>query len=337
MAGSLEICQVCLKHMDDPRILPCHHSFCLKCLEFATVSTKSCPECKMKFEIPKGGLEKLKKNDFIEQLNILKHNNINCDACDANKAVKYCVECSFNYCSTCLGPHGKFPATSNHQLETARISKLENQINKYSNCDEHSDVMNLFCENCNVAICGHCLALNHNAHKLKPISKYFETAKYKIEEDIKFKEQIIKDIVTKYNSSEITMHDNMIKASNLKQEIQEKGESVKKAVDLIVDELIKNVDEELKQHKKEADDIMEELKNMEANTKAQIEILKQQLSSLNYQNMAEILSKVMDKKPTSITPKYSKIFSISLISEVDETSCNLKKLVGCLGKGLNFL
>ena len=337
MAASLGICKVCQqKYMDDPRILPCHHSFCLKCLESSIVSTKSCPTCKMEFEMPEGGLKDLKKNEFILQLNILKQNSINCDSCNAKQATKYCVDCSLNYCSTCLVPHKKIPTTSNHRLEATRTSKLENKIYKYSTCEEHSDVMNLFCEDCKVAICGHCLALSHNAHKLKPVSKYFETAKYKIEEDIKIKEEIIKDIETNCKSSLDVMHANVVKASNLKQEIQEKGEGIKKAVDSIVVELIEKVDEKLKRHQKEADSVVEELKNMEANLKAQIETLKQQINILNYENMVEMSSMVLDRKPFSNILKYSRIIDVSLINGDDEINTHLRKLIGSLGKGLNF-
>ena len=58
--------------MVDPRILTCAHSFCLKCLK-STVSILSpkCPTCQIEFQIPEGGMEELKKNEFIEQLNNL--------------------------------------------------------------------------------------------------------------------------------------------------------------------------------------------------------------------------------------------------------------------------
>ena len=147
---SFEVCRICMTYMIDPRILPCSHSFCLKCLESSIILTKSskCPTCQMDFEIPQGGLEDLKKNAFIEQLNILKQNTIKCDSCKENQAVKFCVECSYNYCSTCLEHHARIPIARNHQLQSA--TKTDISINKYSIFDKHSELMTLVCKNCRI-------------------------------------------------------------------------------------------------------------------------------------------------------------------------------------------
>ena len=75
-----DICKICNKSMIDPRILPCSHSFCLRCLESSNTSNNncsSCPSCAIVFDMPQGGLMNLKKNEFIESLKNLRLSNAN--------------------------------------------------------------------------------------------------------------------------------------------------------------------------------------------------------------------------------------------------------------------
>ena len=55
---SLLECLICLETFDDPRTLPCLHSFCKKCLEdFVEGKHKdelNCPVCRCKFSLNEG-------------------------------------------------------------------------------------------------------------------------------------------------------------------------------------------------------------------------------------------------------------------------------------------
>ena len=69
MEGALHVCNICSRLMADPRMLPCGHSFCLKCLVSSSVlKGSSCPTCQIEFKIPDGGLMYLKRNEFIDKL-----------------------------------------------------------------------------------------------------------------------------------------------------------------------------------------------------------------------------------------------------------------------------
>lgn len=324
--NSLEFCGVCKKTMVDPRILDCSHSFCLQCLErtLLLLSTR-CPTCNNEFQVPEGGLKDLKKNEFIEQLNVFNENNMNCDGCNANKAIKYCVDCNFNYCPTCLVTHGRIPASSDHQLRRVTSTK------GFSNCEKHSDLITLFCTDCNNILCDQCLDLSHNDHKTMNITEYFESLKKKFEDQINANEKTIENVGHFHKRSEATIRDNELKASNLKEEIKQRGEDLKKVVDSIVGGLIKKVDEELKQLQNEADVIMKEQKDMETNLKVQTEILKQELNNLNYENLVEASSCIANK--TQRIPKYSENFRLSLCCEINEPRISLEKTLGTLKKG----
>ena len=336
--NSLEQCNVCRKTMIDPRILECSHSFCLKCLESSTVSDESprCPTCQIAFLRPHGGNKYLKKNEFIEQLNNLKERNINCDVCRENEAVKYCVECSFNYCSTCLVLHGRIPTSSNHalQLITGRkYETLQKDTNGLSNltCDEHSELIKLFCKDCNVVLCDQCL--NQCDHVTQDISQYFETVKLEIEEKLEIKEEFIRNVIINLEDARRNMCEDEFKASILKREIKKRGEVVKKAVDLYVSKLIKSVDKESKKHQKQADAVMKELENMKSNSDADIQSLKEHLSNLNYKNVIEKLSAFENRNEN--IPKYSESFEVTFVYESSQPQMNLEKTLGSLRKGLH--
>ena len=327
---SLEICNICKTLMVDSRILQCAHSFCLKCLESSINSKDSpkCPTCQIEFQIPEGGMEELKKNEFIEQLNNLKQSTIICESCIKNQAIKFCVDCSFNYCSTCLVHHGRIPSTNNHQLQATTPTKEKINTKKYQICKEHSDVMNLFCKECEVVVCDSCLVLNHSSHCMKHVSQVFESMKIDIEENLRKHEDIVEDVVANHKKYQAIMESNEVKASDLKKEIQERGEDLKKVVDSIVDELIENVDKELKRLNNEADDVLKELKNMETNLNAQIESLKQQLSNLNYENMFQSASDTI--YINEFNPKLCPGFNVKFLSGINQPLKTLKGTFGTL-------
>ena len=202
--ANIEICKLCMRCMIDPRILPCSDSFCLKCLESSEISKNSskCPVCQIPFKLPKGGLKELKKNEFINCLSDLKHNHNVCDGCKKNQAINFCVDCSFNYCSTCLEHHGRFPTTSNHQLRPISSKVKEINVNKYSTCKEHSKEKCLLCLDCKIALCDHCSSLKHKNHKIKPTSEHFESVRIKFEQSLKSKKGILKNVCLNLKSVE---------------------------------------------------------------------------------------------------------------------------------------
>ena len=329
-----EICQTCNSSINDPRILSCSHRFCLKCLEsspFARESSK-CPTCLVKFELPQGGLANLRKSEFVEHLS--KHEvSVKCDSCKENRAIKFCVGCSFNYCSTCLEYHGRIPTSSNHQLQPPTTStNVEINTNKYSTCKEHLNMMTLFCEDCKVVLCGRCLNSTHSTHNMKHLSEHFHSLKNNLQQDVKMKEEILKNVAANYKSSEAAMRGNELKASNLKKKITGRGEAVKKDLDLVVGELSKNVDKIFKQHQKNAEGVMKELKAMEKDLQVQIETLKEQHKDLNFENLAQ--TPLQGLKFNRNIPEYSANFEFSLLYEPQNQLFNLKKIVGNIGIGL---
>jgi len=63
-------CSVCGGVLNDAKLLPCGHSYCLGCLEGLAGSAVQleCPECHSNCSVPSGGLQSLPPNVYIDAL-----------------------------------------------------------------------------------------------------------------------------------------------------------------------------------------------------------------------------------------------------------------------------
>ena len=111
-------CSICAEEFTDPRILPCVHTFCLKCLEQIGLNKRPgenlpCPVCRSVFKIPDAGIQGIPKNFFMESLlDMHRLSKLDpktlCDACLEDDSVKekpsalmMCIECKQKLCDNC--------------------------------------------------------------------------------------------------------------------------------------------------------------------------------------------------------------------------------------------
>uniref|UniRef100_A0A1X7TCS1 RING-type domain-containing protein n=1 Tax=Amphimedon queenslandica TaxID=400682 RepID=A0A1X7TCS1_AMPQE len=119
-------CPVCLDHYTNPKILPCHHSFCQHCLEGLPLDKKnetyylSCPTCRHCTELPEKGAGAFPVafllNDLKEMYSLTK--------------------------------------------KTADLSNPQE-----TTCSDHGKPLELFCETCDTVICVTCSVRNHKHHE----------------------------------------------------------------------------------------------------------------------------------------------------------------------------
>src|SRR6218665_1360775 len=131
-------CPICMSAFNDPRMLPCIHSFCFECLKRNAEAAEKkpgdrmpCPLCRKDFFIPIDGVDGLQINFFMH--NILEFKTtlqignaiIICDICKVkNKgntgnmptATLRCLECQDNYCDSCVKFHQSQKLSRNHQF-----------------------------------------------------------------------------------------------------------------------------------------------------------------------------------------------------------------------------
>ncbi|KAJ8021082.1 Tripartite motif-containing protein 2 [Holothuria leucospilota] len=99
-------CTICTEPHNEPKMLPCLHSFCLPCLERWARNNHSqsfsCPKCRRKVNLPRDGVCSLPHNFFLvslmerlEEINRLsnEHQDYNCNICRNGNDTMFCLEC----------------------------------------------------------------------------------------------------------------------------------------------------------------------------------------------------------------------------------------------------
>ncbi|XP_053086930.1 tripartite motif-containing protein 2 isoform X3 [Pangasianodon hypophthalmus] len=148
------MCSICLDHYHKPKVLPCLHTFCQRCLQsFVPVHslTLSCPVCRQTSVLPEKGVAALQSNFFITNLmEVLKSQDtelgdedllldintvsteqqLSCPNHGANVKEFYCPVCETAVCEECNSDdhaqHVTVPLT--HVLTQHRASLLQ-QLN----------------------------------------------------------------------------------------------------------------------------------------------------------------------------------------------------------------
>ena len=164
------------------RVLPCGHSFCHKCLEQCLQHRVQngklpCPTCRAPYKVTHAGVTGITKNVFVNKLleatreqggstHEPSHGdpgvNPQCSIEDCSRsAVTYCINCEEYMCNKCEGPHRVNKYTKKHK------TLLSDQVkhNILPPCPVHRHMyLDLYCEDCSMALCATCDRLDHKDH-----------------------------------------------------------------------------------------------------------------------------------------------------------------------------
>ena len=142
MAGtfdSLTDCAICFEPMENPKILPCHHSFCGKCVENLIqgdnikcpmdnkVSNVSNIQNDFRFENFRERLQRGSRTAVNQQ-----SSGVLCSTCDEIEAVYACETCSEFLCRMCFKGHKKL--TKNHVVIS--FEEKQNAMSCHQNIEE---------------------------------------------------------------------------------------------------------------------------------------------------------------------------------------------------------
>ncbi|PIK59977.1 hypothetical protein BSL78_03132 [Apostichopus japonicus] len=179
-------CAICMEGYKSPQMLPCIHSFCLKCLEKFAQSLQnkpfSCPTCRAVVTIPKTGLKDLPSNfllvSLMERLNLAdttgSTSSSKCNLCNGIKNIQRCIDCDMYVCVTCKQFHGKMPDCHDHKVIPVDKLSDENYIkgilaSEVPRCSEHQkEKLRFYCTTYRLyskSVCRDCAIVGHRGHE----------------------------------------------------------------------------------------------------------------------------------------------------------------------------
>ena len=297
--NSLMECSICLQVYQDPRNLPCGHTFCLECLK--STQNPLCPLCKTPWAHPVNGLQNLPKNfivaNFITSLPSLTKCALT-DSATHGPVKFFCVNCWDPLCEKCADGHTKYvKITKGHVIKNINDvdkSDVENHNRqKTTFCVKHKNQeMILYCSNCEDLSCTACYALSHNKHECISVEEAEANITNKMNESIKQ----LQDIMRLCNDEldKLLLHKNALETNkkkllqtvttlmtDTKQKIHNHYENLLTKVDDCFENVLKLINNETNKDIRKVDKIMEQ-KNMKlVSLEEKVSLLQSHLSPLS--------------------------------------------------------
>ncbi|XP_013380075.1 tripartite motif-containing protein 3-like [Lingula anatina] len=146
-------CSICLEEYDDPRVLPCYHTFCFLCLSDHAQRTGGvkrsflCPLCREEYKFPEEGLDKFKKNFVLgKALELLKSQGQGEPQNDM----------------------AQVSDTSSSDVARAALKDVAEQ--SLVTCEKHPpNELKYYCEDDDMVVCADCSATEHYRHGIIPL------------------------------------------------------------------------------------------------------------------------------------------------------------------------
>ena len=192
-------CGICQEHYTEPKVLPCLHYYCKKCvlrlaLRTGTGKPFSCPECRCEATLPEGGVDKLKTAFFVNRLkttvSTMERANgkveVKCELCSdsGDKAEAFCRQCAMFICKDCIKQHKKLKTYLTHEvasledLKQGRAKPIAVKEGPDSvKCPDHDEPLGVYCFACDMLICRDCTMKDHRDHNFEFSKKAAATTK----------------------------------------------------------------------------------------------------------------------------------------------------------------
>ena len=253
-------CPICTGIFTSPKMLPCFHTFCLKCIEqygkdTPEGDTLTCPLCRGEFKVPVGGLSKLKSNFFLEGLiatvesvpGMSQAVGLYCDVCPSGKKCKeaassFCTECQQSMCDQCSNIHGSIRTTMTHHLlplgDESSKEVLKKKLKKHF-CDTHPiKVIEFYCEDCRISVCVTCSITKHNKHDIREIAEIAEESKERFKIYSNKASNLVMNIKERLAKVFEQLDSFADSIEQMKTSIKRRGEDIKQMVDKQTNDLL---------------------------------------------------------------------------------------------------
>ena len=257
-------CEVCSEYYTDPLMLPCLHSFCKKCLikakgkQGSAGTSLKCPTCDTSVNLPDGKIEGLTQNLWFEHKSkeasikkkILSKEAISCDKCSvddaSDAAVVYCCDCGQFLCDLCKKVHKRSKTEANHKLvdlETKESIELPTIKHEAIYCIQHSEKLTYYCKDCDKLVCQICLNIHHKSHNYNYYVDEGDTARKALKESVASCDGVIPPVTEAIANGEKMLEQIATRKEEVRQEIKEKFEELKAALDKRCNDLLMETEE----------------------------------------------------------------------------------------------
>lgn len=188
-------CSLCSGFYEDPKTLPCLHTFCKKCLlkniqNKTTDLPKKCPVCQETFEeAPEDIDNNVLLQNWVKFFRDRAKDLVNpvCAVCKLRlqkniAAAAQCISCIDFLCEACSKIHTYTTSTINHQvlsltkIKTGKYDYAMFMVKfKRAFCPKHPEQEFMFyCQPCRILTCNQCIVLGHKGHDLKSLDGFKE-------------------------------------------------------------------------------------------------------------------------------------------------------------------
>ena len=215
-------CTICQDLLNNPKILPCLHSFCTGCLKvkwsgrLANLDPSKrhleCPLCRAKVllstlraieELP-SHFSAIRLVEIIclqEQANSKNITPV-CQNCNEDEnAVSICSDCTIFLCDFCVKSHQRSKATNGHKIQSLdEMRKGDSDVlsvlpEKFEMCPIHpTKPLELYCECKEMLICRDCIIKKHEDHDYDVISNVIYDERKILKETLPGIQQLVDEV-----------------------------------------------------------------------------------------------------------------------------------------------
>ena len=254
-------CKKCHNHYNDPRMLPCLHSFCKSCvgqlvIQNGSKKTVRCPTCYSTSPLPLKGVDVFPRNVRLNyeaaitkyEAQIKSKTPPSCDECRREpplETVSFCCTCRSFLCKECHTQHTiSLKLTKSHTvlpLKETREQDIGELLRQHMpqplfTCSQHPEKnIEFFCTDCSVLVCVQCALIQHRCHEFEELNKLSQKKRVEIKKSV----QTMPDSITK-------LEETLAKGISTKKELKVS----KEAVDDQIRKAFKEMREELNRKEK---------------------------------------------------------------------------------------
>ncbi|CAF0872985.1 unnamed protein product [Adineta steineri] len=274
-------CAICQEIFNDPRVLPCSHTYCHKCIEQIASANNDQFECPLRdgFILSKNEIDTLPVNriarDMIEIYGSIRKST-QCSNCHTVMGEYGCDKCeNETFCSECYQTVHTPRVMQKHQ----QIPINERQV-EIIFCSVHLDEkVKYWCTTCRTFVCTDCILLEHKDHQYNLINKIAKELEIKMTNNFNDIQLTVENKINRANEL-INNCDNIAQINRTK--VRDIMTSLRDTIDKHEQELLKEISTIEIEHKNQIEEYKTRLKYEPQNLSMQRAALNILLTTKNY-------------------------------------------------------